>query len=102
MTVAVMLCDGETDKYMRFGDTYVKHHNGTLDVLRVAPNGRTGKRRGMDRRRRRPKALEEEPFLGLNRGGQDRPRLPGRQSNWPQCRCWAAPAMASRCPESGP
>jgi hypothetical protein len=34
MTVIVTLCDGETDKYMRYGDTYVKHHDGTLDVLR--------------------------------------------------------------------
>jgi hypothetical protein len=35
MTVAVTLTGGGTDKYMRFGDAYVKHHNGTLDVIRT-------------------------------------------------------------------
>ena len=34
MTVTVTLPDGGTDKYMRFGDTYVQHDNGTLDVIR--------------------------------------------------------------------
>jgi hypothetical protein len=34
MTVTVTLRDGDTDKYMRFGDTYVKHDDGTLDVIR--------------------------------------------------------------------
>jgi hypothetical protein len=34
MTVAVTLPDGGTDKYMRFGDAYVKHNDGTLDVIR--------------------------------------------------------------------
>ena len=34
MTVTVTLPDGVTDKYMRFGDAYVKHDNGTLDVIR--------------------------------------------------------------------
>ena len=34
MTVTVTLRDGATDKYMRFGDVYVKHHDGTLDVVR--------------------------------------------------------------------
>lgn len=34
MTVTVTLCDGRTDKYMRFHDTYVKHKDGTLDVIR--------------------------------------------------------------------
>lgn len=34
MTVTVTLRDGGTDKYMRFGDAYVKHGNGTLDVMR--------------------------------------------------------------------
>ncbi|BBY95694.1 hypothetical protein MGALJ_53630 [Mycobacterium gallinarum] len=34
MTVTVTLPDGGTDEYMRFGDTYVKHDNGTLDVIR--------------------------------------------------------------------
>jgi hypothetical protein len=30
----VTLSDGGTDKYMRFGDAYIKHHDGTLDVVR--------------------------------------------------------------------
>ena len=34
MTVTVTLPDGATDKYMRFGDVYVKHDDGTLDVIR--------------------------------------------------------------------
>ena len=34
MTVTVTLQDGATDKYMRFGDAYVKHNDGTLDVVR--------------------------------------------------------------------
>lgn len=34
MTVTVTLRDGATDKYMRFGDAFVKHNNGTLDVIR--------------------------------------------------------------------
>lgn len=34
MTVVVTLPDGQTDKYMRFGDAYVKHNDGTLDVVR--------------------------------------------------------------------
>jgi hypothetical protein len=34
MTVIVTLPDGETDEYMRFGDAYVRHHGGTLDVVR--------------------------------------------------------------------
>jgi hypothetical protein len=34
MTVTVTLQDGDTDKYMRFGDTYIKNDDGTLDVVR--------------------------------------------------------------------
>ena len=34
MTVTVTLQDGDTDKYMRFGDTYIKHDDGTLNVVR--------------------------------------------------------------------
>jgi hypothetical protein len=34
MTVTVTLPDGETDKYMRFGDAYIKHDDGTLHVIR--------------------------------------------------------------------
>jgi hypothetical protein len=32
MTVTVTLQDGDTDKYMRFGDTYIKHNDGTPGV----------------------------------------------------------------------
>ena len=35
MTVTVTLPDGGADEYMRFGDAYVKHDNGTLDVVRT-------------------------------------------------------------------
>ena len=34
MTVTVTLTDGRTDQYMRFGDSFVKHHDGSLDVMR--------------------------------------------------------------------
>ena len=34
MTVTVTLRDGGPDKYMRPGDAYVKHNDGTLDVIR--------------------------------------------------------------------
>jgi hypothetical protein len=34
MTVKVTLCAGGTDQFMRFGDVYIKHHDGTLDVVR--------------------------------------------------------------------
>ena len=35
MTVKVTLPGGACDKYMRFGDVYVKHHDGRLEVFRV-------------------------------------------------------------------
>ena len=35
MTVCVTLRNGGTDKYMRFGDAYVKNDDGTLDVVRT-------------------------------------------------------------------
>jgi hypothetical protein len=35
MIVTVTLPDGGTDKYMRSGDAYVKHHDGALDVIRT-------------------------------------------------------------------
>jgi hypothetical protein len=35
MTVKVTLRTGGIDDYMRFGDAYVKHHDGTLDVIRT-------------------------------------------------------------------
>lgn len=34
MTVTVTLRGGGTVKYMRFGDTYVKQKDGTLDLFR--------------------------------------------------------------------
>lgn len=34
MTVTVTLAAGGTDKYMRFGDSYIEHKDGTLDVMR--------------------------------------------------------------------
>jgi hypothetical protein len=34
MTVTVTLAGGGTDKYMRFGDRYIEHNDGTLDVTR--------------------------------------------------------------------
>ena len=35
MTVTVTLPDGGSDKYMRFGDAYVKHNDGRLEVVRT-------------------------------------------------------------------
>jgi hypothetical protein len=35
MTVKVTLRNGDADNYMRFGDAYVKHHDGKLDVVRT-------------------------------------------------------------------
>ncbi len=35
MTVSVTRADGEIDRYMRFGDAFVKHNDGTLDVVRT-------------------------------------------------------------------
>ncbi|MGP4058983.1 hypothetical protein ACTWP6_29950 [Mycobacterium sp. 4D054] len=35
MTVLVKLSNGRVDEYMRFGDVYVRHGDGTLDVVRT-------------------------------------------------------------------
>jgi hypothetical protein len=35
LTVKVTMRDGATDEYMRFGAAYVKHNDGTLDVIRT-------------------------------------------------------------------
>jgi hypothetical protein len=35
MTVHVKLPDGGTDEYLRSGDAYVQHGDGTLDVVRT-------------------------------------------------------------------
>jgi hypothetical protein len=34
MTVTVTLQHGDTDKYTRFGDTYIEYDDGSLDVIR--------------------------------------------------------------------
>lgn len=34
MTVTVSLADGGTDKYMRFGDSYIERKDGTLCLRR--------------------------------------------------------------------
>ncbi|BCZ22545.1 hypothetical protein MYSE111917_15080 [Mycobacterium senriense] len=34
MAVTVTLRDGAIERYMRFGDAYRKHSDGTLDVIR--------------------------------------------------------------------
>ncbi len=34
MTVTVTLQGGDTDEYMRYTDTFTKHEDGTLDVVR--------------------------------------------------------------------
>jgi hypothetical protein len=41
MTATVTLADGGTDKYMRFGHSYIEHKDGTLDVMRGGANTRT-------------------------------------------------------------
>ena len=40
MTVTVTLPDGHTDEYLRFGDNYVEHQDGSLDVVRAALDNR--------------------------------------------------------------
>lgn len=35
MTVTVTLRDRATDSYLRYGDEYIKHDDGTLDVVRA-------------------------------------------------------------------
>ena len=64
MTVTVTLRDGATDKYMRFHDAYVKHNDGTLDVVRGGARQPYSYGGGVDRRRRRRKGLEEGRFWG--------------------------------------
>ena len=39
MTVTVTLRDGTSEIYMRFGDAYVKHGDGTLDIIRGGVKG---------------------------------------------------------------
>ena len=38
MTVTVTLPDGNVNEYMRFGDSYVEHADGTLNVHRTGAN----------------------------------------------------------------
>jgi hypothetical protein len=58
----VTLLDGGTDAYMRSGDAHVMHNDGTLDVIRVGANQSQVYVRGVDRRGRRRKRMEEAPF----------------------------------------
>jgi hypothetical protein len=46
MTVTVTLRDGTTEIYMRFGDVYVKHSDGTLDIIRGGVKGSHSYARG--------------------------------------------------------
>ena len=39
MTVTVTLRDGTSEIYKRFGDAYVKHGDGTLDIIRGGVKG---------------------------------------------------------------
>ena len=41
MAVTVTLHDGDTGKYMRFGDTFIKHNDGALDVIRAGAKSPT-------------------------------------------------------------
>jgi hypothetical protein len=34
MTVSVTCADRTVDEYLRYGDVYFKHHDGSLDVIR--------------------------------------------------------------------
>jgi hypothetical protein len=66
MTVTVTLADGGTDKYMRFGDSYIEHKDGTLDVTRGgAKHAYRYESGGVDPRRRRSQEIEEARFLAL-------------------------------------
>jgi hypothetical protein len=38
MTVTVTLPDGNINEYMRFGDSYVEHGDGSLNVHRTGAN----------------------------------------------------------------
>jgi hypothetical protein len=70
MTVTVTLQGGATDRYMRFGDEYVKHNDGTLDVIRDGAKRAISLRAGrVGRREGQRKAIEEKPFLGLIQTG---------------------------------
>jgi hypothetical protein len=63
------LPDGVTDKYVRFHDAYIKHSDGTLDVVRGTAKPVVRLRVGaVNRRRRRRNDLEERPFRGLING----------------------------------
>jgi hypothetical protein len=38
MTVTVNLPGGGSDKYMRYGDVYVEHGDGALEIIRTGRN----------------------------------------------------------------
>ncbi len=70
MTVTVTLPDGHTDEYLRSGDNYVKHQDGSLDVVRGGarhPWSYRGRR--LDRSGRRSKRMEEAQVLARMRHG---------------------------------
>ena len=64
MTVTVTLQDGDTDKYMRFGDAYIKHNDGTLDVLRDGAKEPHSYAPGVWTNVQRRKVVEAEWFSG--------------------------------------
>jgi hypothetical protein len=64
MTVTVTLPDGDCDEYMRFGDSYVKHNDGSLDVVR--------------RGERKPRRYESGQWTGVA----------GDEKAWKKPRLW--------------
>ncbi|WP_422590704.1 hypothetical protein [Mycobacterium sp.] len=69
MTVTVTLRDGDTDEYMRYGDTYTKHDDGTLDVVRDGAEQSYSYAPGVDQRAGRRKAIESARLPGFIQTG---------------------------------
>jgi hypothetical protein len=86
MTVTVTLQDGATDRYMRFGDEYVKHNDGTLDVIHDGAKRPYSYAPGAwsDVKGQR-KAIEEKPFLGLIQTGSREVLATAEHSAEAQC-----------------
>ena len=59
MAVSVTCSDGSVDEYMRYGDMYFKHDDGSLDVIRIGAKERFNYQSGQwsdvegDQRRRK-------------------------------------------------
>ena len=71
MTVTVTLRDGTSEIYMRFGDAYVKHGDGTLDIIRGGVKGSFSYAPGeWTDVQGDQKTMEESPFLGLRQTGR--------------------------------